>query len=91
MKIWFLKISHINILIMGETEVGKSTLLNAVLKANLDEKGMGDACTLQMTSYESPYVPGLKIYDTRGIKKGEYNLFKTTEDIKKNRRIDKRK
>jgi len=67
---------------MGETGAGKSTLLNKVLKAELAHYGFGDVCTLQISSYESPHVPGLRIYDTRGIEKGKYNIYKASEDIK---------
>jgi len=76
------QISHFNILVMGETGAGKSTLLNMVLKKELAETQFGKPCTMEIRSYESPNVPGLRIYDTRGIEKGEYNIYKVKEDIK---------
>ena len=67
------KISHFNILVMGDTGAGKSTLLNKVLKAKLAKTCFGNACTQEIESYESSYVKGLRIYDTRGIETGKYN------------------
>ena len=76
-------ISHFNILIIGNTGVGKSTLLNTVLKSELAKTGYGDSCTTGSPKYyESEKAKGIRIWDTRGIENGEYNLKKANEDIK---------
>jgi putative ribosome biogenesis GTPase RsgA len=76
------KISHFNILVMGQTGAGKSTLLNKVLRAQLAKTFFGNICTQNIESYESPNAKGLRIYDTRGIENGKYNMYKALDDIK---------
>ena len=78
------KISHFNILIMGNTGVGKSTLLNTVLKSELAKTCYGNACTMGIPkNYESEKAKGIRIWDTRGIENGQYNLWTANKDIKK--------
>ena len=67
---------------MGDTGAGKSTLINMIFKEGLAETGFGDVCTLTTTSYESSNIPGLRIYDTRGIETGKYNMYEATQEIK---------
>ena len=77
-------ISHFNILIMGNTGVGKSTLLNTVLKSELAKTCYGNACTMGIPkNYESEKAKGIRIWDTRGIENGQYNLWTANKDIKK--------
>jgi predicted GTPase len=65
------KISHFNILIMGNTGVGKSTLLNKVLKEQLAKTDFGNACTQgKPKAYESKNAQGIRIWDTKGIEQG---------------------
>lgn len=53
-EILYFKVSHFNILVMGNTGVGKSTLLNKVLKEEKAKTGEGEACTQgKPTPYES--------------------------------------
>ena len=76
------KISHFNILIMGNTGVGKSTLLNRVLKEKLAETNFGDACTQgKPKAYESKNAKGIRIWDTKGIEQGDYNINAAHLDI----------
>ena len=53
---------------MGNTGVGKSTLLNRVLKKELAKTDFGKACTQgKPQPYESNEAKGLRIWDTKGI------------------------
>lgn len=76
------KISHFNILIMGNTGVGKSTLLNKVLKEQLAKTDFGNACTQgKPKAYESKNAKGIRIWDTKGIEQGNYNINAANYDI----------
>ncbi len=64
------KINHLNILIIGPTGVGKSTLINSILKLNKEnsaEVGLGNCETEETKSYTSNEFKHLRLYDTRGI------------------------
>ena len=75
-------VSHFNILIMGNTGVGKSTLLNRILKEPLAKTDFGGACTQgKPKSYESNSAKGIRIWDTKGIEQGNYNINKANFDI----------
>ena len=78
-----IKISSFNIIILGNTGVGKSTLLNTVLKAKLAKTDLGDPCTMGMPKpYESEKAKGIRVWDSRGIENGKYNLETAFNDIK---------
>ena len=67
---------------MGNTGVGKSTLLNRVLKKELAKTDFGKACTQgKPQPYESNEAKGLRIWDTKGIEQGEYNINAANFDI----------
>lgn len=74
------KINHFNILIMGRSGVGKSTLLNKVLKKEVAKTKDFDYCTKDIESYESEKVSGLRLWDTRGIEY-KYNISDVFKDI----------
>lgn len=59
----------LNIVVVGKTGVGKSTLINGVFRENLVEVGMGKPVTAHMRRIEKPGFP-LRIYDTRGFELG---------------------
>jgi len=65
------KLTHINILILGPTGVGKSCLLNNTLKLKESEgakESIGEFGTLgPPKGYESKLEPFLRIYDTEGF------------------------
>ena len=76
-------ISSFNIIILGNTGVGKSTLLNTVLKEKLAKTDLCDACTMGVPKpYESEKAKGVRIWDSRGIENGKYNLEIAFNDIK---------
>jgi len=78
-----MNITSFNIIILGNTGVGKSTLLNTVLKEKLAETDFGDACTMGVPKpYESDKAKGIRIWDSRGIENGKYNLETAFKDIR---------
>ena len=78
-----ININSFNIIILGNTGVGKSTLLNTVLKGKLAETKFGDRCTMGPPKvYESEKAKGIRIWDSRGIENGKYNLEAAFNDIK---------
>ena len=79
--------SYFNILILGSSGVGKSTLINSVL--NLDENsdkcakvGKGQPVSLgEPRPYTSETVKGLKLWDSQGIDKSNYDINKLKESV----------
>ena len=63
----FCKIKHLTIVVIGRCGVGKSTLINSVLKEEKAPTDTGNIVTLENTLYGSEIIPFLKLYDTRGI------------------------
>ncbi len=59
-----------NILIGGQTGVGKSTLINSVFRARLAAEGVGKPVTKHVQRYQVEGVP-VTIYDTPGIELGQ--------------------
>ena len=63
----FCRIDYLSIIVMGRSGVGKSSLLNGMLKEDLAITGIGDKVTITDRPYKSKSIPFLRIYDTRGI------------------------
>ena len=64
------KIKYLTIMLVGKSGVGKSTLINNLLKLTPEEKakiGIGNFITTESKAYSSKAVPYLKLVDTRGI------------------------
>ena len=67
-----------NFMLIGPSGVGKSTLINALLKEDLAKEGSGRVCTLEIKKYQSKNIPFLCLIDSRGAELGKnHNL----EDI----------
>ena len=77
------KIEYLTVMLVGKSGVGKSTLINNVLKLNQNNKaktGTGQFQTIKMDEYQSEAVKYLKLVDTRGI---ELNVQYGAEAVKK--------
>ncbi|MFZ0043375.1 MAG: GTPase, partial [Solirubrobacteraceae bacterium] len=64
------ELGHANILITGQTGVGKSTLINAIFRTELAEEGVGRPVTKRVQRHDAPGVP-VTIFDTPGIELGD--------------------
>ena len=61
-------IEHLNIILVGPSGVGKSTLINALLKLNL-QTGFGAPQTEKIEYHTSEVIPYLRLADSKGIEK----------------------
>ena len=65
-KDW-LKSSEIgNVIVVGKTGVGKSTLINSFIGKEFAQTGVGEPITQRIMRYQGELVP-LQLYDTRGL------------------------
>jgi uncharacterized protein (DUF697 family)/GTPase SAR1 family protein len=64
------RLGHANILIIGQTGVGKSTLINAVFRKPLARAETGRPVTKVIERFEDPEVP-VTLYDTKGVELGD--------------------
>ncbi len=69
-----------NILLMGATGVGKSTLINALFGQEVAKAGVGKPITQHLEKYVDE-EKGLILWDTKGIEDKDYN--DTMQSIKK--------
>jgi len=63
----------LNVVIIGKTGVGKSTLINAIFGQEVAKVGTGKPITQHCESYTIGNSP-ITIYDSKGIETGEQNL-----------------
>ena len=78
-------LNHLNIVVIGKTGVGKSTLINKVFnydKKNCLEVSIGEPCTKDEPEYKtSENLPFIRLADTRGIEIGQYGAEELFQSI----------
>ena len=72
---------HKNILLIGNSGIGKSTLINKFLKINEAETGIGKGITKDFKSYISFQENEIRLYDSKGFNKDSYE--KSIKNVKK--------
>lgn len=73
-------LKHLNIVIVGKTGVGKSTLINSVFRENLAETGIGKPITDEVRAITKSDFP-LTIYDTPGFDLGAHKQDDLLKEI----------
>lgn len=69
-----------NILLIGKTGVGKSTLINAIFRENLAQTGIGAPVTQHLMKITKPGVP-VNLYDTKGLELSEQSQRQVQTDV----------
>lgn len=64
------ELKKLNIIIVGKTGVGKSTLINSLFRGHFSDTGLGRPITKEIRIREKPDFP-LAIYDTPGFELGK--------------------
>lgn len=70
---------YVNVLVVGKTGTGKSTLVNTVFNERIAETGQGRPITQHMRRYTKEGSP-VSIYDTKGLEVADYRLI--LDDLK---------
>ncbi|MBD2437008.1 GTPase family protein [Nostoc sp. FACHB-110] len=74
------EIGQCNILLLGKTGVGKSTLLNAVFTKQLAITGIGKPITQDIQQYSQPNCP-ITVYDSPGLELTGRVIKRLKEDV----------
>jgi len=74
------KLKPVNIMILGKTGVGKSTLINNVFREKLAETGMGEPVTQHLRKIYKKGLP-INIYDTKGLELKNETQEEITKEI----------
>ena len=77
-----IKLNQLTLILEGKSGVGKSTLINSLLREDITKTGVGNVVTLQIESFKNDKVPFLNLIDSRGYElKQEFNPNKIKDDI----------
>lgn len=75
------QLEKLNVMILGKTGVGKSTLINNMFNESLADTGIGKPVTQKIRKIEKPDFP-LAIYDTPGLELGgEFAIESLIEEV----------
>lgn len=74
------KMIPVNIMVIGKTGVGKSTLINNIFREKLAETGIGKPVTRHLRKISKQGIP-INIYDTRGIELDEKTQQEVRDEI----------
>lgn len=74
------KMTPINILLVGKTGVGKSTLINGMFRDNLAETGIGKPVTKYLQKITKENIP-INLYDTQGLELNAQNQREVLAEI----------
>ena len=72
----------VNVLLIGNSGVGKSTLINAVLENKVAKTSIGERGTVKMDVYESDSDP-FRLIDSKGMEYSFFENFKLKSELKK--------
>ena len=75
-------LNRLNIIVLGKSGVGKSTLINSVFRGNVADTGIGRPVTQEIRSCTIPNFP-LTIYDTPGFELSKEQQDKIKQEVLK--------